>query len=105
MSRARRWGTSSLEDVTVVAAEVVEAVICDRDAAAGLDQEPQEEVGIGGGCAGVPPRTGLDEVSAVIGRGDEGRCTQVPLVRTLRGGPLEIACRPVAPQVWNASST
>ena len=69
-------GHELAEDVTVVAAEVVEAVIGDCDAAAqpavggveldeprdlapradavtgGVDPEPQEDLGVGGGCAG-----------------------------------------------------
>ena len=77
MSRARSWVTSSLKHVTVVAAEVVEAVIGDCDAAAqpavggveldeprdlapradavtgGIDPEPQEDLGaLGRGCTG-----------------------------------------------------
>ena len=69
-------GHELAEDVTMVAAEVVEAVIGDCDAAAqpavggveldeprdlatradavtgGMDPEPQEDLGVGGGCAG-----------------------------------------------------
>jgi hypothetical protein len=76
MSRARELGHELAEDVTVVAADVVETVIGDGDAAAqpavggveldeprdlatradaitgGVDPEPQEDLGIGGGCTG-----------------------------------------------------
>jgi hypothetical protein len=69
-------GHELAEDVTVVAAEVAESVIGDCDAAAqpavggveldeprdlatradavtgGVDPEPQEDLGVGGGCAG-----------------------------------------------------
>jgi len=72
----RELGHELAEDVTVIAAEVVEAVIGDCDAAAlpavggveldelrhlatranavtgGIDLEPQEDLGGGGGCAG-----------------------------------------------------
>jgi len=73
-------GHELAEDLTVVAAEVVEAVIGDRDAAAqpavggveldeprdlapradavtgGVDPEPQQDLGVGGGWPAISPR-------------------------------------------------